>query len=625
MQLARFFGVVCVLAAMAGSTSAQLPFGSGATVIKNATVFTEGRIVENCHLLFAGKKIKAVGRDIKIPDDAEVIDGHGRFILPALIDPSASMGLLDPKVKSRLMRAHMTILDRLNLFDLNPFRDALREGVLYAYLRNPATRGVGGQGAGVRLPRNEGEQVDDLAVAPSRAIHVRLGTAGGPFGRYAEVQGFKSQLLGAKKYRESWKKYEESLKKYLEGLKKSGKSSSTKKSEKKGSRPKAKKGSGRVSAPSPFVDEDHDHDHDSHGTVVADEPFDPAEVQSWDIWSLGDLSQDPYVLAQRARAEQNHGDLNVALKWQAPAPQLSPELTHLYDDGTEPQVRRPTREDPNDPSTIEILVCRQCGGEIEGQPHHHPREEGFDFWEFAPDPRRKSTSKKSSGKEVKRPKEPRYDPAREAMADILEGKVAVRIEVHRAEDIRNLLKVMEVYPMRAVLEGVTEGYLVAEELAKAEVPVVVFADAVPPIQEKAAGTSGSQLLPFGFRGFFRRAPSSSVAGGSIPVEGLYRPDNAALMAAKGVRVAISPSRRASEASPQLLLAAARLAGQGLKKEKALSAVTEVPADILGLGDQVGALKKGRRATFVILDGDPLNPATQVQTVYMDGETYYKKK
>ena len=633
MQSARVLLALCALLLLSGIVPAQMPFGSGTTVVKNATVFADGKIIENCNVLFAGKKIKAVGKSIKIPDDAETIDGKGRFIIPTLIDVSATLGLFDQPATSRTAKAHFSILDRVNLFDVAPFADAIEQGVTHVYLRNNPTKGVGGQGAGVVCPKKAGAARDDIVLKGSEAIHIKLGTSAGPIGRYLEVKGLNGQLLAAKKYRESWKKYDEQLKAYVKNLPKGKKAAGKKpavKKDKPGTKPPKKK----VDGPDPFHDEDDDHgiendDHD-HDDVDHEEEFDPAEIEDWDIWALGNIELHPAVIAQRAKAEAANHNEEVPDRWVPAEPQLRPANSLIDSDGTEPQLARLPEKQLNDPSGIEILVCEHCGGEIEGQPHFHPQAEGFDFWQFAPDPKKSaSTKKKSSGKAAKKPKEPRFDPAKEALADVLEGKKRLRVEVHRAEDIKNLLKVLESHPMEVTLEGVTEGYMVAAELAKANVPVIVYGDVNKPIQETAGGGGGGGARPIPFPFPFPRAPrfprGGAVARGGIPLEGQAVLDNAAQMAAKGVPVAIAASRSAKEATPQLLLAAGRVAGFGLDKAKALSGVTELPAKILGIDEKVGTLRKGKHASFVILDGDPFDASTNVSAIYIDGKRYYKKK
>src|SRR3546814_12415950 len=55
-----------------------------------------------------------------------------------------------------------------------------------------------------------------------------------------------------------------------------------------------------------------------------------------------------------------------------------------------------------------------------------------------------------------------------------------------------------------------------------------------------------------------------------------------------------------------LVALAKVPGSdGLNWGQALAAITSTPAEIMGLGAELGSLKPGRRADVVIWGGDPL--------------------
>jgi len=66
--------------------------------------------------------------------------------------------------------------------------------------------------------------------------------------------------------------------------------------------------------------------------------------------------------------------------------------------------------------------------------------------------------------------------------------------------------------------------------------------------------------------------------------------------------------------------ASKAASYGLPKEEALKSVTLYPAEILGISDRVGTLEKGKDATLMITDGDPLEITTQVEQIYIQGKT-----
>ena len=62
---------------------------------------------------------------------------------------------------------------------------------------------------------------------------------------------------------------------------------------------------------------------------------------------------------------------------------------------------------------------------------------------------------------------------------------------------------------------------------------------------------------------------------------------------------------------------------GLPYDAALRAITITPAEILGVADRVGSIEKGKDADIRILDSDPLELRTRVETVIIDGEIVHK--
>ena len=48
-------------------------------------------------------------------------------------------------------------------------------------------------------------------------------------------------------------------------------------------------------------------------------------------------------------------------------------------------------------------------------------------------------------------------------------------------------------------------------------------------------------------------------------------------------------------------------------------LTIVPAIVAGIDKRVGSLEPGKDADLVVLDGDPLDPRTRVERVYLEGQ------
>jgi len=94
-----------------------------------------------------------------------------------------------------------------------------------------------------------------------------------------------------------------------------------------------------------------------------------------------------------------------------------------------------------------------------------------------------------------------------------------------------------------------------------------------------------------------------------------------ILAAKGVRFALS-SENSSQRS--LWYQAALSIAEGLEREAALAAVTTVPAEILGLGDQIGTLETGKLGNVVLFSGDPLSITSWVEHVVIEGDQVYDR-
>jgi imidazolonepropionase-like amidohydrolase len=184
------------------------------------------------------------------------------------------------------------------------------------------------------------------------------------------------------------------------------------------------------------------------------------------------------------------------------------------------------------------------------------------------------------------------DPNMAIMSAVLEDEIPVRLVVRLAINIRTALSLADTYGFRLVLDECTEGYKVAEEIAKRKVPVVL--------------------------GPFYYYPENYIQ---------YREgrdvnwNNAGIMEEAGVQVALASGMQSQ--SMDLLTSAAFAVRHGMSREGALKAITATPAEILGVADRVGTLEKGKDADILILSGDPLQVTTKVEQIILNGKTVHK--
>jgi len=186
----------------------------------------------------------------------------------------------------------------------------------------------------------------------------------------------------------------------------------------------------------------------------------------------------------------------------------------------------------------------------------------------------------------------RFDAA--ALIPVLQGRQLLLVHVERASDILQTLALKREFPrLRLVLVGASEGWRVADRIAAAGVPVIANAlNDLPASFEQLSATQSNV-------GRMRAA--------GIPVAiGMINDDEA-----RQVRVSTQYAGN--------LVAIGRVPGHtGLSWSQAFAAISSQPAEALGLGGEIGSLRPGRRGDVVIWDGDPLELATAVEAVWIDG-------
>lgn len=179
-----------------------------------------------------------------------------------------------------------------------------------------------------------------------------------------------------------------------------------------------------------------------------------------------------------------------------------------------------------------------------------------------------------------------YYPEMLALLPVVRGQVPLMIEVNIATDIQLALKwVAEKKIKKVIFTGVAEGWRVADELAKASIPVI----------------TGPVLAE----------PSRSYDRYDRPYA------NAGLLKKAGVKVAIRTMDGTGN-DRNLPYHAGFAAAYGLGKEEALRSVTIVPAEIFGVDSQLGSIEAGKYATLFVCDGDPFETRTQVKHVFIKG-------
>jgi imidazolonepropionase-like amidohydrolase len=149
----RLLSIALFFIAVVGLAEAQ-PRGPAvqSTLIRNATVLTVSRgSLPNTDVLLRNGKIAAVGKDLRAPEGARVIDATGKFVLPGIVD-AHSHTMMDGGVNecTRSVTSMARVQDILNPTAIGIYRE-LAGGTTSALLLHGSCNAIGGLSSTVKL------------------------------------------------------------------------------------------------------------------------------------------------------------------------------------------------------------------------------------------------------------------------------------------------------------------------------------------------------------------------------------------------------------------------------------------------------------------------------------------
>jgi imidazolonepropionase-like amidohydrolase len=175
-----------------------------------------------------------------------------------------------------------------------------------------------------------------------------------------------------------------------------------------------------------------------------------------------------------------------------------------------------------------------------------------------------------------------------ALQPFARGEGAFLVHVESAADIRRVIRFKRDNPRLAfIIHGGAEAWQVADELAAARIPVIV--DPLANLPDR-----------------FERLAA--------------RLDNVVLLERAGVQIAIAPAPGSVDAHQARLVLqlAGNAVANGMDWDAAFAAVSRGPADIFGVGSELGRLERNYVADVVIWDGDPLEVQSAPTAVFIAG-------
>lgn len=193
---------------------------------------------------------------------------------------------------------------------------------------------------------------------------------------------------------------------------------------------------------------------------------------------------------------------------------------------------------------------------------------------------REYMNKKEAGKDVA------FDMQCEALIPVLKKEIPLKAHAHAADDIFTAIRIAKEFDVNLTLEHVTEGHLIADDLAKEK----RYPMAVGPTLTHASK--------------FELQNKSWITPG--------------LLANKGCSVSIITD---SPVIPEqyLSLCAGLAIHAGMDRFKALQAITINPAKHIGIEDRVGSIEVGKDADIILVKGDLFEVNHTVDTVLINGK------
>lgn len=215
---------------------------------------------------------------------------------------------------------------------------------------------------------------------------------------------------------------------------------------------------------------------------------------------------------------------------------------------------------------------------------------------------------------------PAFDPALDTAAAIVEGKIPLVLEADSRDEITRALDICKEFKVKPILFGCAEAWRIADRLKSEDVTCIVrlaFPDKAR-MQVRRRGGPGifdapsaddpttARELPAKVTKDFERRHQEEIKNLSVLVNA-------------GVRCAISG--HSVESTDKFLAKVRKVITEGVPAEKALAALTQSPASILGVERLFGEIAVGRPAYLVAFTGKFNDDKSKVRYVFAEGNKF----
>lgn len=203
----------------------------------------------------------------------------------------------------------------------------------------------------------------------------------------------------------------------------------------------------------------------------------------------------------------------------------------------------------------------------------------------------------AAGKKQTPPKKP----VKDDVLRLVKNEVAMRISADSVSEMQSLIELSKELGYKLVIAGAGESWVIGRELAEADASVILT-----PRRRRSAEFGAEDRT-----GTWIETPRVMEEQG-VP------------FAVDALSSSISLNGLAGRDLTSLPLEAAFAVRGGAEERTALAAITIVPATMMGLQDRIGSLEVGKDADLLILNGQPLDYRTYVETAVVNGNVVYER-
>ncbi len=160
-----FLAAIALTALATTSAKAQKPLAfKGAKIITMA-----GEPIENGTIVFRDGRISEVGKDIKVPVEARLIDVSGKVIMPGFVEAHTSSGMSQANETNPIV-PYVSVIDSIDPMN-SYFRSARRNGVTTVRVVPGNSTLIGGQSV---IIKTGGEFIDDMVLKSDAGVKISL-------------------------------------------------------------------------------------------------------------------------------------------------------------------------------------------------------------------------------------------------------------------------------------------------------------------------------------------------------------------------------------------------------------------------------------------------------------------